>query len=130
MNAEIKTKKEQISSTEKKISELNVKIKQKEVEQDRENKKNKKEIELKNLICDYKIKRKERIILEEKINIDKNNLLSLQNIKEKLREKIDDKKQKANNLYGITEIKSIKEINNLRKKYQEQQINKIKSFSE
>ena len=58
----IKAKKNEISITEKKISELKLKIKQRELEFDHEQKKNSKEIILKNLTCDYKIKRKEKKI--------------------------------------------------------------------
>jgi hypothetical protein len=57
LDEKIKIKKNDILITEKKINELKLTIKQRELEQDHEQKKNSKEIILKNLTCDYKIKR-------------------------------------------------------------------------
>ena len=50
LDKSLELEREQIFVTEKKIAELKLKIKQREIEQDRENKKNTKEIKLKNLI--------------------------------------------------------------------------------
>ena len=126
LDENIKTKKEQIFLTEKKIMELKIKIKQREIEQNREIKKNTKEAKLKNLICDYKIKRKERAILAEKITTVKNTFASLQNFKAKCQQKLTDKKKNAYDLYGITDIKTMKEINFLKKKYRKEEMNLVK----
>ena len=126
LDQEIKTRKEHLLITKKKIADIKLKIKQRELEQEHEQKKNKKEMKLKNLICDYKIKRKEKAVLLEKIEKDKNNLIALQQLKEKFQDKIENKKKQANDLYGLSEIKSLKEINNIKLKYKNQEINKYK----
>ena len=126
LDKSLELEREQIFVTEKKIAELKLKIKQREIEQDRENKKNTKEIKLKNLICDYKIKRKERALLSEKIIKAQNHLTSLNDLKIKCQKKLEDKISNAKDLYGINEIKSVKEINYLKNKYKKEEMNLIK----
>ena len=126
LDEKIKIKKNDILITEKKINELKLTIKQRELEQDHEQKKNSKEIILKNLTCDYKIKRKEKKTLDEKLINAGNILKSKQNLIKTYENKIKDLKKQANDLYDISEIKSIKEINKLKAKYKKEEMNFFK----
>ncbi len=93
LDQDIKLRKEHLLITKKKIADIKLKIKQRELEHEHEQKKNKKQIKLKNLICDYKIKRKEKTILDDKLEKDKNNLITLEQLKQKYLDKIENKKK-------------------------------------